>query len=295
MFVDTCKNFTVKTMPYDGAHAKPVVRQLREIYNKIAITEANIELLAKMTKDAIATNDVRNFVWKQSCMRRVRNGLDKKTIKKLMKQKLDDACSFATRLKQRRQKLRRDAMKSMKPVRAVKRLIGDCEIEFKNTKTMQRMKNNKKLESLTRKQDMLEIGDNVPEGVVEFVKGVNVFKTELEVEEAIGPMICCKDIEIDENERKFLEKGPRFMLRGEIEENDFRVEMEKMIAKESFTSMDESDDEGGGEERSNSGEDEVEKERVNKAVKEEEARGRMTYDRVKKDLDLGNLKTQECN
>ena len=98
MKVEADKDLTVRTTPCTRASAKPVVRQLKEVYGKLALTEANIELLTRMTREAIATNDIRNFVRKQMSMRRVKTGLDKKIKKKLMKQKLDDACMLATRL-----------------------------------------------------------------------------------------------------------------------------------------------------------------------------------------------------
>ena len=73
--------FTVKTTPCNRASAKFVVRQLKDKYKKLAITEANVELLAKMTRNSVATNDIRSFVKNQSDMRRVKGGLNKKLIK----------------------------------------------------------------------------------------------------------------------------------------------------------------------------------------------------------------------
>ena len=78
--------------------AKPVVMKLKDVYRKLAVTEANIVLLAKMVKNSIGTNDVHNFVCKQVGLRRVNKYLDKKTIKELMKRKLDDACAFAVNM-----------------------------------------------------------------------------------------------------------------------------------------------------------------------------------------------------
>ena len=71
MEVDTANKFTFEITPCDMASAKPVVRQLKDIYKKLRMAEANVEILAKMTRNTVATNDIRNFVWKQSCMRRV--------------------------------------------------------------------------------------------------------------------------------------------------------------------------------------------------------------------------------
>ena len=87
--------------------AKPVVTQLKETYKKLAVAEANVEMLTKMTKNMVGTNDVRNFVCKQVDMRRVNKSFDRKTIKKLMKKKWEDACAFASRLQRQKTNLKK--------------------------------------------------------------------------------------------------------------------------------------------------------------------------------------------
>ena len=79
--------FTIMTTPDVRDSAEHVVTQLIDVYKKLAITEANIELLAKMVKSSIGTNDVRNFVCNQSGLRRINKSLDKKSIKRLMRKK----------------------------------------------------------------------------------------------------------------------------------------------------------------------------------------------------------------
>ena len=78
----------------------------------------------------------------------------------------------------------------------------------------------------------------MPEGVIEYIEGINIFNSKVSPVGAVGPMICSSRIELNENERLFLEKGPRFMMRGELNEKEFRVEIEKMIAKESMSNDD---------------------------------------------------------
>ena len=43
MEFETTENFTFETTPCNEASAKPVVKQLKDVYNKLAITEANVE------------------------------------------------------------------------------------------------------------------------------------------------------------------------------------------------------------------------------------------------------------
>ena len=68
----------------------------------------------------------------------------------------------------------------------------------------------------------------------ELIEGVNVFIEEVEPEDPIGPMICNSSIQLKENELRFLTRGPKFMMRNEIDIKEFTVDVEKMIVKESY-------------------------------------------------------------
>ena len=50
--------------------------------------------------------------------------------------------------------------------------------------------------------------------VEEFVEGVNVFIEKVEPEDPIGPMISISSIQLNENELRFLTRGPNFMMRN---------------------------------------------------------------------------------
>ena len=60
---------------------KPVVKMLKDTCLKIAETEANVSLFQHMVKNKVATNDIRNFVVKQSGMRRTNKKLDMKLMR----------------------------------------------------------------------------------------------------------------------------------------------------------------------------------------------------------------------
>ena len=75
---------------------------LKETCLKSAETETNISLFQKMVKNMVATNDVRDFVAKQSNMRRLDKKLDMKLIKISMKRKLTGAYSYLNRLEQKK-------------------------------------------------------------------------------------------------------------------------------------------------------------------------------------------------
>ena len=49
----------------------------------------------------------------------------------------------------------------------------------------------------SNKQKLLQVEENIPEGVKEYIDRVNVFIEELEVEDPIGPMICNNSIKLN--------------------------------------------------------------------------------------------------
>ena len=52
--------------PCTRASATKVVRRLKDVCRKLSVTESNVELFSKMTRNTIATNDVRSFMVSQS-------------------------------------------------------------------------------------------------------------------------------------------------------------------------------------------------------------------------------------
>ena len=59
--------------------------------------------------------------------------------------------------------------------------------------------------------------NKVPDGVSEIVSEVNVFMSEVEPQDPIGPMICSGEIDLNEDEMALLTKGPRYMMRNELD------------------------------------------------------------------------------
>ena len=96
-------------------------------------------------------------------------------------------------------------------------------------------------------------------------------------------MICSPNISLSKDELSFLRKGPRFMLRQEVEEKDFRVELEKMTMKEKFN-----DSENESENSSVLSDDSISEE-----AEKEAARSAMVYLKSEKSLDLGKIKATD--
>ena len=272
--------------------AKPAVTLLRRTCKKVAEVEANVELLTKMTKNSVATNDVRGFVCNQTNLRKVNKGFNKKTIKRLMKEKLDDSCSQLSNLKQRRTRLRKEVQKLGAEGR---KALKECDAIAKVTKTRHREKNERKYNWNSMKQDKLELEDCVPDKVKEIVEGVNVFNVEMVKEEAIGPMVCSKDIELNPNELAFLKRGPRYMMRKELDLKEFLVDLEKMVVKNGYNDYNKDEDDGEDEDvvSTEMMEDKEEEERVRKAVEQIETESRMIYNKQTNEFDMGNLKATD--
>ena len=98
-------NRLITATPSKGKN-KSVVKQLKENTLKLTEAEATIKLLSRMVRTGIATNDVYSFVRNQCKLRKASNKLDHRLIKSTMRQKLNDACAFASRLRQAKGRLR---------------------------------------------------------------------------------------------------------------------------------------------------------------------------------------------
>ena len=90
---------------------------------------------------------------------------------------------------------------------------------------------------MVRDRDCGDFKD-IPWEAWEILQGVNLFsEKEITPEPSADPMICSPDISLNKNELAFLKRGPRFMMRQEMNEKDFRAELEKMTVKEKFNEL----------------------------------------------------------
>ena len=89
-----------------GQDPKLVEEQLKKVCERLRITEVNIGMFSQMVKNEVATNDVRNFVAKQSNMKKASEKFDMKLCNSVMKRKLNDACALASRLRSSKNRLR---------------------------------------------------------------------------------------------------------------------------------------------------------------------------------------------
>ena len=220
---------------------KQVEKRYRNICKKLTEVEVNNAMFSRMIKSGVATNDVRTFVIKQSKMKRANQKINIGLAKNAMKYKLNDACSVANRLRQEKRKIRDTLVTKFKFSKSkCRRIVKSAHEEARSHRHMKKIKATSKFEHCRQKMKRAIEHENfqdIPEEVREWISGVNIFNNELTPEPSIGPMICDPSIKISKNELAFLRRGPRFMVRQELNLYDFKTEVEKMIAIEKYDKM----------------------------------------------------------
>ena len=57
------------------------------------------------------------------------------------------------------------------------------------------------------------------------------------VEDPDKPFICDPTVKLDENELAILAKGPKFLVRDELNASEFNLEVESMVAKKKYDTV----------------------------------------------------------
>ena len=169
-------------------------------------------------------------------MERVDRGMNFALSKKAMKSKFVDACASAKVLRKTKVDLMNQLVVRFKYSKnKCRRLVKEMLGKQASQRHILRKKTVKKYQHCERKmkrdRDRNDFRD-IPDCAWEVVKGVNLFQdTLMAPEDRADPMVCSPSIDLSGPEVAFLKRGPRFMLRQEIDANDFKVEMEKMTVK----------------------------------------------------------------
>ena len=245
-------SFSLTRAPTNGSQSpEEVEKQLRHVSKKLAETEVNIGLFNKMARGCVPTNDVRHFILNQTRMKQSGSKIQYSMVRKIMKEKLNDACSVANKLRQKKRALKRLlCTKFSYPKSRHNRVLREVSVNTANHKDKHRDKTAKKFVHCKSKMNNVinerSIAD-IPKDTWDIAKGVNIFNKELFQEECADPMICAKDIELSQDELEFLRKGPRFMMRQHVKEDEFMVDIEKMIVKEKYDANSSGREESGRE------------------------------------------------
>ena len=163
--------------------------------------------------------------------------------------------------------------------------------EAKHHRQVRKNKARKKFHFCSQKMKQLiddENNKDIPKDVLEIVSGVNIFTEDLVAEPSADPMICDPNIRLSKNELAFLRRGPRFMVRQELNINDYKTECERMIAIEKYDKIETEVDQDTDPD-SPTDEDVT----LTKAEKVIMAKSSLVYDKSNKSLDMGRLKATE--
>ena len=185
-----------------------VERQFGRACKKLTEVEVNVNMFKKMIKSGVTTNDVRHFVVNQSKLKRISQKVNMSLARSAMKIKLNDACAEANRLRQEKCRLKRVLRHSFKYSNSRCKGVVRLALEkAKNHRIERKNKATKKFELCSKKMYQIIDEENfkdIPEDVLEIVKGVNVFNEELTAEPSMAPMVCDPTIRLDKCEMAFL-------------------------------------------------------------------------------------------
>ena len=211
---------------------------------------ARLLLINQMFKKKIITPDIYHFALKQSSLRTVNKEPDPKTVTAAMLAKQKDLKIVLFRLRKERKKLESILLDE----------LGGRKYKWKKllkrSRNMARDNKKKKLELFEKKLEHYESNQvkiapkkehfmckdfsNKATSLNEF-SDLSIFKGPDHLpapEPPLGPYICDKNIKLDENELKILNKTPKFSVRGEATELEVLIESERMLCKHWYNKSD---------------------------------------------------------
>ena len=236
--------WNVDTMLND-APAKPEQRtkivecRLWNTYEKLAATEGNVKLFDACIKMNLATNDVFNFVNKQTIHKRARKGgFDFKVQRAAMTSKLKDALAYAKKLRQVRDKQKKKLSSKLCSNKSLERTtLKNLADRYKEIKEIEIRQAIEKVEHLKIKRNLVAAIKVAPDSTKEYLSNVNIFnedQNQTKPEPPRGPFICDSRIKLSKDELNLLARGPKFMAREKIDAEAFEVNLEKMIVKKKY-------------------------------------------------------------
>ena len=271
--------------------------QLKGTCKRLNETEAVVEMFSQMIRNGVATNNVRNFVAKQSDMKKANNKYDLKLSKTAMRRKLNDACAQASRLRRTKKEIESILTDQHKYSKSKLRNVIHRVMKqntFHRTKHKTKIVNKYKHCELKMKAVCRQRNNrDIPVGVWEVIKDVRLFREDIEPELPADPMICDRSIKLSSEEVEFLRRGPRFMLRQKVDLTSFQIELEKMIAREKYGQSNKDEEEYDSGISSENEDTESTDNSLDELSEKIAAEAAMVYIKRNKQLDLGKLKATD--
>ena len=162
-----------------------------------------------------------------------------------MRSKLNDACAMANRLRQDLRRLKLELLQVVDNKRfKQKRLVRQARQKIESLKHILRAKNEAKVvryESLQKRRvEAQETSSFVIPDSLEKFKDLKIFSSDnlmVDGAEIDPPMVCDDDISLSHEELLLLSKGPKFSVRKDLKENEFKLEVEKSICKRKYSTF----------------------------------------------------------
>ena len=231
-----------------GANFSGELSGLEETMNAIMLNELRIWLLRSLMSECLVTRDIFYFAMNQADLRITNKKLDRITMKHAMFSKIRDARqTLKTQCKRRdthinniREKLGGDNFrlkswlnKLKKPInkeRQKKRKKYEAKIEhYKQSQGLQ-MEDSQKADSKRRKETI------VPYGLRAY-SDISILRTPGKLpqpERPVGPFIGDKKLIFSDEERQILNRDPKYSLMYEVDDMNFQIELEKMLALQTY-------------------------------------------------------------
>ena len=210
----------------------------RESCMTLAETEANITMFNSMIRKKVPTTDIRQFAAKQAAQCRVHKQISQKIVHLAMKVKRADAIAFAKRLRRAKYRNKNILISCYQVKEKVRKVIHEINNKASEYKEWLRGEKRDKIEHLEAKYSTVNLTTkslkSCPPGARELLQDLDIFNTQMSPEPPRGPMICHPDIKLSEEELQILNKGPKFMVRTQFDQDEFSLQMEKAIAKQNY-------------------------------------------------------------
>ena len=236
MMKKTSREAEILCDDYAGLQSK-----LEETYRNLNDAEQRTNLLETMKTEGLYTRDILSFITNQKKQRRTDKDIDRGTANSAMDKKIRDMRLTAEKHKRQIKNIKNKMLvvgteyKLRKSIKLAKK---------KNTthKEKKERKYKKKLEHyrLVQCENIFENGlkkkfhsTKVPRRLIDYAE-LCIFKTPKDLPEkepSLGPYVCDPSIKLSEEEIMILNKDPKFSLMEDINDVDFRIELEKMLYK----------------------------------------------------------------
>ena len=228
----------------NGDHYAGQYSDLFRAIEKVTDAELRVELLEKLDRNRLCTNDVLSFVNNQAKLRSENKTRDVSTIRQAMKAKVEDSKKALVMKRRTLTHIKKNHLEKLngkwfKLNRIVKRMTDSVRAKKQKTK----LKYDRKYKHLEKAQtpaSSLHMNKFRPTCVPSRLKeysSLPIFETPRDLpqkEPPRGPFIADSSLKFSDGELKLLSRDPKYSLMMEVDELEFVTESERMLSKHRY-------------------------------------------------------------